>query len=105
MRADEQPAVVQTPRDEVQRRAVPETAESHRHEQVRVTAPRTLSVASERDVEVVAQPGGEGDVPAAPELRRTRGAIRPVEVPRQLDAEDAREPERHVGVRAEVEVD
>ena len=70
-----------------------------------VAPPLALPVAAERDVEVVAQPGRERDVPAPPELRRARGAVRTVEVPGQLDAEDAREAERHVGVRAEVEVD
>ena len=105
VRPDEQPAVVQAPRDEVQRRAVPEPAEAHRHEQVRVAAALALPVAAERDVEVVAQPGRERHVPPAPELRRARRAVRPVEVPRQLDPEHPREPERHVGVRAEVEVD
>ena len=58
----------QAPDDEVPARAVPEAAEEEHGDQVDVAARRADAVAAERDVEVVAEPGRQRDVPAPPEL-------------------------------------
>src|SRR5690606_16779364 len=66
---DRQPhAVERSPDDERPGGAVPQAAEQHGDEQVQVGAGRPTAVAAERDVEVVAQPRRQTDVPAAPEL-------------------------------------
>ena len=74
-------------------------------DQVDVGAPRAAAVAAERDVEVVAQPRRQADVPAPPELLEVRAAIRRAEVLGQREAEHLRRADRDVGVRREVEVD
>ena len=66
----EQDAVQASPDDEVPGGSVPEAAEEHR-DQRGCTRVRLgpAAIAAERDVEVVAQPGGQRDVPAPPEVR------------------------------------
>jgi hypothetical protein len=44
-------------------------------------------------------------VPPPPELDRAGGPVGTVEIPGQVDPENARQSERHVGIGAEVEVD
>ncbi len=93
------------PDDERPAGAVPEAADQHRQHQVAVRDHLALAVAAERDVEVVAQPARQRHVPAAPEvLQRDRGVGR-VEVLRELEAEQEREPDRDVRVAGEVGVD
>ena len=55
--------------------------------------------------EVIAQPIAEGDVPAAPELRRVLREPRPIEVGRQRDAHHAPKADGEQGVTREVEVE
>ena len=59
----------EAPDDERPGGAVPETGEEHHDHEVAHRPQRALPRAAERDVEVVAQPGREAHVPAAPELR------------------------------------
>src|SRR5690606_22181186 len=61
--ACEQDTVVDAPQHEGPGRAVPQAAEHHREHQIRVGPTRTEAIASQRDVQVVAQPGRERDVP------------------------------------------
>src|SRR5690606_27516404 len=65
---DEVEAVEGAPGDEGPGGAVPEAAQEHGGHEVELGAHRALAVAAQGDVEVVAEPGGEADVPAAPEL-------------------------------------
>src|ERR1044071_484196 len=68
---DRGPAAMQgAPGDELPRGAVPHPAEQHRQHQIAVRLPPAAPVAAERLVEIVAQPGGERDVPALPEIGR-----------------------------------
>ena len=68
-------------------------------------AAEALARAAERDVDVVAEPGGERDVPAAPEILRPARQVRVVEVDHQLEAEPSRRAARDVAVGREVRVD
>ena len=70
-----------------------------------VHAPRRHAVAAERDVEVVAEPGRQRDVPAPPELGEALRDVRVVEVLEEAEPEHPAEPDRHVRVAGEVEVD
>ena len=93
------------PDDEIPRRAVPQASEEHREDEIEIRARLAAAVSAERDVEVFAQPGGERDVPAPPEVGDGFGAVRSVEIFREDEAEHEAESDRHVGVAAEVEVD
>ena len=94
-----------SPGDERPAGAVPESADQHRQHQVSVREEPTAAVAAERDVDVVAQPARERHVPATPEVLDRHRRIRGVEVLREAEAEEEREPDRHVRVPAEVGVD
>ena len=93
------------PQDEVEARAMPEAAKEHGQEEVHAGAPLALPISAERDVEVVAQPARQADVPALPKIARRVRVVRRVEVDRELQAQHPREAARHVGIAAEVEVD
>ena len=79
--------LIGAPEHERPGRAVPEPADDHRQHQVAVelqhVPPR---LPPERDVEVVAEPGREADVPARPEVLRAGGEVGEVEVQGQLEA-------------------
>ena len=97
--------VIRAPEHERPRGAVPQAPEHHRHEDVQVRPELALLRAAERDVEVVAEPSAERHVPPAPEVLQRPGAVRPVEVLRELEAEELGHADRDVGVPAEVGVD
>src|SRR5437870_4356533 len=92
------------PEHEVVAGPVPESAEQHRQEKVSVLFDPAFAIAAERYVKVVAQPAGERDMPAPPELRDVRRAVGVVEVFRQFEAEETRDTDRHRGVADEIEI-
>src|SRR5215211_5392760 len=98
-------AVNAAPDDERPRRPVPQAAQEHCQHEVAVGPALPVTVSAERDVEVVAQPAGEGYVPAPPEVLQAECEIGPVEVLREDEAEEQRQPDRHVRVAGEVAVD
>ena len=80
-------------------------AEQERDHEVHVGAAAALAVAAQRDVEVVAQPAGQRDVPAPPEVLDGARRVRRVEVLGQLEAEEQGDADGDVAVGAEVAVD
>ena len=100
----EHAAVQSTPDDKIPRRAVPESAEQHGDDQIEVSASDFAAVAAERNVEVFAQPGRKRDVPAPPEIGDRFRAVGRIEIFREDKAEHEAEPDRHVRVTAEVEI-
>ncbi len=68
-------AVIGAPGDVGPSRAVPQPAGQEADPQIHVAPPGRHPVAAERDVEVVADPGGQRDVPAPPELRDAAGDV------------------------------
>src|SRR4051812_44415950 len=80
-------AVKQSPEHEGPARSVPEPAQEERKQNIRQLARRAAAIASERNVDIVAQKAGQRHVPAAPKLRNRVRAIRGVEVARELDGE------------------
>src|SRR5256885_2277858 len=61
--------------------------------------------AAERDVQVIAQPARQRDVPALPELLERACGVRRREVVRETVPEEERDADGDVGVAAEVRVD
>jgi len=85
--------------------AVPEAAQNHGDHEVGVSAGFCAAGAAEGDEQVVAQPGGEGDVPAMPEIRRVGGAVGGVKVAGEAVAEEEGAADGDVGVAGKVAVD
>ena len=86
-------------------RAVPQPADRHRQEQIGVGADVAVAIPAQRDVEIVAQPGRQADVPAPPEILDRHRQIRVAEILGVLEAEHAPEADRHRAVAGEVEED
>lgn len=101
---DHEEGMVQAPANERPVRAVPHTAQEHDHEQIKIQAFLAHAVSTESDVEVVAEPARERNVPALPEFGNAPRAVRAVEVAREMEPEHQAEANRHVAVRREVEV-
>ena len=93
------------PQDETDRRPVPQSAQEHRDHQVRVGTETALSVAAQRDVEIILQPRGERDVPPAPKLGNRGRLVGRVEVDVEPEAQEERQPDGHVGIAREVAID
>src|ERR1039457_5387426 len=86
-------------------RAVPEAAERDRNEGVQDPPGPAVTAAAERDVDVVADPEAERDVPADPEILQVARRIGPVEVLRKADAEYPGAADRDVAVAREIHQD
>src|SRR5690606_27285096 len=96
-------AVDGAPHNELPLGSVPEASQQHHQAQVDVGAGLALAVAAEGDVQVFAQPGGQRNVPAAPEVGDAVGMVRRVEVADQLEAEHHAQPHGHDRIAVEVE--
>src|SRR5262249_8357604 len=83
----EEAAVIEPPCHEGPGRAVPEAAEEEDEPEVEIRAGGAVTVAPEGDVEIVAEPRGERDVPPAPELRHRLRGVGVVEIFREAEAE------------------
>jgi len=88
----------------VQVKPCPQAAQQHGDYQAQV-GHDLGALAGDGEVQVVAQPVGEADVPAAPELGDVDGEVGPVEVARQFDAQQQPCAARDVGVAGEIEVE
>lgn len=101
----EQEAMPAAPEDEVEAGAVPEAAEEHGEHKVEVGAGAAVAIAAEGNVEVVTEPGGKRDMPAAPEFGEGAGEVGAAEVDGEVEAEEFGHADGHVGVAGEVEED
>ena len=98
-------AVQRPPQHEADRRAVPQPAENHGDEQVEIGAQAPLAVAAQRDVEIVAEPHRERDVPPPPEFGDRGRVVGGVEVLREAEAQQQCQADGHVRITREVAVD
>ena len=94
-----------TPDDEGPVGPVPEPGDEEDDEDVADGLGLGDAGSAEGDVEVVAEPGGEGDVPPPPELGDVAGEVGELEVGHQLEAEELGGADGDVGVPGEVAVD
>ena len=98
-------SVIEAPDDERPARAVPQPAEQHREDQVAAHGDRSLARSAERDVEVIAEPARQRDVPTPPEVADRRRGVGRVEVVGEAEPEKQRDADRDVGISAEVRPD
>ena len=84
---------------------MPKAAQNENDEQISVCRFRTVTVATEGDVEVISEPLRQGDVPASPELGDRPRCVGMVEIPGQVEAEQQAQADGHVRIPGEVEVD
>ena len=97
--------MIEAPKHVIPAGPVPQARNQERGQQVRLPLQRPDPVAPERDVDEVAEPGRQRDVPAAPEVGRAVRDVGVVEVQHQLEPEPPRRAARDVRVGREVGVD
>ena len=95
----------QAPEYERPARSVPQ-AGCQKHEQfVRHRAQYPLAVAAQRDIEIIAEPCGQRNVPPPPEVRDAVGTVGIAEVFRQPDTEQQAEADSHIAVAGKIEIE
>ena len=84
---DVQQTMSEAPQQEGPGCTVPDATEHEDDQDVEDPSPELHAAAAEGDVDIVAEPGGEGDVPAAPEFLQVERLVGETEVLFQRDAE------------------
>src|SRR6185437_14628978 len=103
---DDHAQTVQRPPDhEVPVRSVPDAGNEKGDEQIPAGVKGPATVPAEGNIDVVAEPGGQADVPARPEFAQAGGEVGIVEVQDEMEAHQLRHAASHVRVAAEVEKD
>ena len=74
---------------------MPYARQQENQEEVAVGFARSEPVSAKRNIAVIAEPCGERQMPAPPELGDALGDIREVEVARKLETKDQAKPDRH----------
>src|SRR6185437_11780125 len=93
------------PDDEGPACAMPQAADDEHDHDVDRPADGSDAVAAQRNVEVIAKPGGKGNVPSAPELGHRSRGIRAIEVGHEPNAQHSGGSYRDVGVTRKVAID
>src|SRR5437667_9912982 len=86
-------------------RAMPETSQDHRNQKVASGFPFAAGAASRRNVQVIAEPGAQADVPAPPKLLKAMRQIGLSEVDHEMEAQQLSAAARNIAVAAEVAID
>ena len=92
------------PQHEGPRRPVPQPGEQPHSRQVEDVPNGGAAASSQGDIDVIPEPGGQGDVPPPPELGDRLGDIGVVEVFQEMKAKHPPQADGHVGIGGEVEV-
>ena len=96
--------MVRAPRDERPVGTVPKAAQQEDDERVAHHLRLAHTATAQGDIDVVAEPSRQRDVPTTPELGNVAAEIRHVEVPHQPDAEQLGRADGNVAVAREVAV-
>ena len=80
-------AMCPAPCHKVETCAMPQTAQEHRDDKIDILSQLAFAVAAQRDINVVANPSGERDVPAPPKVGDAHRAIRCVEVDGEMETQ------------------
>ena len=97
-------AVDSAPQDIMDARAMPKPADKEGQHQVKAMPEPACPVAAQRNVYIIPEPGGEGDVPAAPEFPDTAGEIGAFKIFFQPDAEKRGAADGNIRIAGEIAV-
>src|SRR2546430_12818340 len=92
-----------SPDEEGPGRTVPDAGNEEGQKQIPVHVEGAVFVSSERNIDIVPEPGRKADVPARPEIAQPGGEVGIVEVQNQMKAHELGDAAGHVRVAAEVE--
>ena len=102
---DQEKSVEQAPEDKIPLSAVPQSGREENDQKVQNGAERSPAVPSQRDIEIIAEPVGKGNVPAPPEFADGLGAVGQVKVFPEGKTERFRQSDSHIGIAGEIEID
>src|ERR1700677_2845997 len=83
---------------------MPQAADGKRNQHIEVVSRQSHTVTAQWDVDIIAEPGGERDVPPVPEFSDRSAEVRLPEVNPQVIAHHPRQSKRHVGVAGEIAI-
>src|SRR5699024_5824159 len=101
----QQETVIEAPEEEGPPGPVPDAGEHPDDHQVPGQLDLGAAAAAQGNIDVVPEPGAEGDMPAPPELGDAPGDIGVVEIDHKVKAQHGAQAPGHIGVAAEVDVD
>ena len=93
-----------TPYYKVKAGTVPQSAKQHGDYEVNVLPYLALSIASERDVNIVTYPCRQRNVPPSPEVSNAVTFVRGIEVHREVETQQQCNTNGHIAIPAEVAV-
>src|SRR5262245_48730649 len=102
---NETEALPHSPNHEVPRSAVPQASEQHGGEKVHISSRHTTAISPQTDVQIIAEPTGETDMPAMPKLPNISRCIRQVEVENELESEPTSRAAGNVGITGKIAID
>src|SRR5688572_2340148 len=83
---------------------MPEAAQQHSNQKVRVSAGFAAATAPQADVEVIAQPGGKTDVPPLPEFAQAGSGVRQGKIDHEVEAKEPGGAPRDVRVTGKIAI-
>src|SRR5260370_42656765 len=84
--------------------AVPETGENHGDEEITRGFPLAMRASAEGNVQIIAKPGAQADVPAPPEILKTIGEEGLAQIHHKVEAQQLRAAAGDIAVTAEISV-
>ena len=84
----ENEAVEGAPQHERPRGSMPQPPQQHGQQKIPIRLPRAVTISAQGNIEIVAQPRREADMPPPPELRRTSRNVRQVEVQHNIKTQE-----------------
>ena len=100
----EQQAVQQAKGHILPRSAVPQAGQDKNDHQVAAGAGQAAAAAAQGNVEVIPEPAGKRDMPAAPVFAHALGKVGVIEVFRQVQPEKAADADGHIAVAGKVKI-
>src|ERR1043166_6295160 len=98
-------AVIQAPDNEGYPRTMPQAAEKHRDREVAIGVQGTMTVSTQRNIEVIAKPGGKADMPMPPETGGVAHEVRRPKILDQLEAHEFSEAACNIRIAGEIAID
>ncbi len=84
---------------------MPEPPKQHGHKQIAIRPERAHPVAAKRNIEIVSQPAGQGNVPTSPEIIYAEAGIGVIEILRDIIAKPPCHTDRHKRVAGKIKID
>ena len=99
-----QDTVNTAPEKEGQTAAVPEAADQKGEKKIQAVPKTSRPAAAKRNIHIIPKPGGQGDVPAAPELPDRKGKVGISEIGCKLHAKEPRTADGDIRIAGKITV-